>query len=323
MPKSLPRNKRIVPISIASEMLGVSIDTVRRWDKKGLLHSERPDGKTRYFSVKELEKNKLSQPLPISKVSEKLNISPSTLRRLEKKGLLKPKRNKAGERVYPQEIMESFLDSEYFLRQKQVEDKILAPFKGEGSEKSEEPKPLVKTLAAMEEETKREVGRIGTLQKRISSVGLSLFILFIVLISMLVILFLVFPEDMSKAFGYRDAKTLALVKQSGKSVLGASTSQSSVSGFLKPFSRISIGIIKVVDGKTYKKIFPQEPITDINQVLVLDENGNIKPLIPIQLPSVDYLQVTNQSNSSEAPSTPLTSPLNIDLSNLAKIDSQA
>ena len=45
----------MVPIGEAADILGVSIDTIRRWDGSGILHSSRPDGKTRHFSVSELE----------------------------------------------------------------------------------------------------------------------------------------------------------------------------------------------------------------------------------------------------------------------------
>ncbi|MDO8619454.1 MAG: MerR family DNA-binding transcriptional regulator [Candidatus Daviesbacteria bacterium] len=127
--KSLPidsiKGKKLIPISEAAKVLGVSIDTVRRWDKSGFLHSERPDGKNRYFALDELEKHKLSQPLPISEVAKKAGISPTTLRRLEAKGLIKPKRNNAGERVYDEDLLKNFLNSDYFLRRKQIEEKII------------------------------------------------------------------------------------------------------------------------------------------------------------------------------------------------------
>ena len=73
--------KKLIPISEAAIVLGVSIDTVRRWDKSGVLHSERPDGKNRYFSLNELEEYKLKSPLPISEVAKNLSISATTLRR--------------------------------------------------------------------------------------------------------------------------------------------------------------------------------------------------------------------------------------------------
>lgn len=42
-------SKKLVPIGKAAEYLGVSIDTVRRWNEKGLLYSARPDGKKQIF----------------------------------------------------------------------------------------------------------------------------------------------------------------------------------------------------------------------------------------------------------------------------------
>lgn len=123
MSNSLSKQNKLIPISEAAKVLGVSIDTVRRWDKAGIIHPERPDGKNRYFSLGELEKVKFRQGMLISKASSRLGISASTLRRLEKRGLLKPDRNSAGERVYRQDSIEKFLDSEYFLRQKQIEEK--------------------------------------------------------------------------------------------------------------------------------------------------------------------------------------------------------
>ncbi len=122
MNDSLPNQKKLIPISEAAKVLGVSIDTVRRWDKSGVLHSERPDGKNRYFSLNELEKHKLSQPLPISEVARKLGISATTLRRLEARGLIKPKRNNAGERVYDEDLLKNFLNSGYFLKKEQIHE---------------------------------------------------------------------------------------------------------------------------------------------------------------------------------------------------------
>src|SRR3989344_1443986 len=88
--RGLLRKKGLISISQASKILGVSIDTVRRWDKNGTIKSQRPDGKNRYFAIQDLEAIKFAQPLTISEVAEQLNVSPSTLRRLEKKGLISP-----------------------------------------------------------------------------------------------------------------------------------------------------------------------------------------------------------------------------------------
>src|SRR3989344_1742079 len=121
----LPKQKNLISISQASKFLGVSIDTVRRWDNSGVLRSQRPDGKNRYFSQSELEAHKSGQPLAISEAAKELGISPTTLRRLESRGLLKPGRNNAGERTYDKDSLKNFLDSDYFLRKKQISETVI------------------------------------------------------------------------------------------------------------------------------------------------------------------------------------------------------
>src|SRR4051812_499166 len=86
----------------AAKILGVSIDTVRRWDKRGLIHAERLDGKNRYFAVDELEAFKAGQRLSTTEVAKQLGVSASTVRRLETQGLLVPERDASGLRMYDQ-----------------------------------------------------------------------------------------------------------------------------------------------------------------------------------------------------------------------------
>ena len=112
MPDSLPNNNNeFITISEASRALDVSIDTLRRWDKSGIIHPIRLDGKNRYFSIKEIERLKQNKPLSISEAAEKFGISISTLRRVEKKGLFLPQRNVRGERIYFQDALEKFFYS--------------------------------------------------------------------------------------------------------------------------------------------------------------------------------------------------------------------
>jgi len=77
----------------------LAFQLIRFGDEKGVLHSTRPDGKDRYFSVAELDKVKFSQPLTISEAAGRLGISEVTLRRLEEKGIIKPNRDKDGNRI--------------------------------------------------------------------------------------------------------------------------------------------------------------------------------------------------------------------------------
>lgn len=51
----MKRDKDILPIKKASEFLGVSVDTLRRWDSKGKLKAVRSSGGHRYYSRERLE----------------------------------------------------------------------------------------------------------------------------------------------------------------------------------------------------------------------------------------------------------------------------
>lgn len=90
MKKANQKNQKFMPIGKAAEFLNVSIDTVRRYDRLGVLHSTRPNGKTRYFNLEELKKVSSSKssataiPVHLSKVKS------STLKaiRLKKVSLL-------------------------------------------------------------------------------------------------------------------------------------------------------------------------------------------------------------------------------------------
>ncbi|HYK08799.1 MAG TPA: MerR family DNA-binding transcriptional regulator, partial [Candidatus Eisenbacteria bacterium] len=178
MLNDLPKDKNIVPIRQASQILGVSIDTIRRWDKDGILHSQRPNGKDRYFSIEELEKVKLSHPLSISDVAHRLNMSQSTLRRLEKKGLIAPERDQNGERIYTQKTLENFLNSSYFLRKNEVQEKILEPLKQIHSVNSGQTGQVVapeENTANLPQQTVQEnqVDDVTNVEKELQEVALS------------------------------------------------------------------------------------------------------------------------------------------------------
>ena len=98
-----------VTIGQASKYLGVSIDTMRRWERAGKLQSHRLDGKNRHFLVAELETFKATQPLTTAQVAAALKVSPSTVRRLEEDGRLVPHRDHNGKRLYDQHLVDQYL----------------------------------------------------------------------------------------------------------------------------------------------------------------------------------------------------------------------
>src|SRR5665213_1708744 len=77
-----------ISIGQASKYLGVSIDTLRRWEKAGKLQAQRLDGKNRYFLFSDLERFKQQQPYSTVQVATMLGLSESTVRRLEHEGKL-------------------------------------------------------------------------------------------------------------------------------------------------------------------------------------------------------------------------------------------
>lgn len=47
-----------VPIGTAARMLGVTVETIRRWNREGLINATRTPGGQRRFSIEEIERVK-------------------------------------------------------------------------------------------------------------------------------------------------------------------------------------------------------------------------------------------------------------------------
>jgi len=102
------KNSGLLPIREASEMLGVSIDTVRRWERQGKITAERSQGGHRLFSHKKLEEFISSRPLSISEAAKELGVSVSTLRRRERSGLIAAEVGDNGRRFYTKTNLEQY-----------------------------------------------------------------------------------------------------------------------------------------------------------------------------------------------------------------------
>ena len=68
-------------IGESAKRLGVSIDTVRRWEKSGKLRAYRLDGKNRSFIVRDIDALRLGPSVSAKKAASYLKVSRSTLRR--------------------------------------------------------------------------------------------------------------------------------------------------------------------------------------------------------------------------------------------------
>src|SRR4030042_1249869 len=110
----MPAGNNYLPIGEAAEYLGVSQDTLRRWESQSKLTAIRPDGKNRYFSLTDLDNIKTSGTLSVSDSAKLLDISASSIRRLTDNNLLPSIRQDNGYRVFQKSDVLIFKDSQEF-----------------------------------------------------------------------------------------------------------------------------------------------------------------------------------------------------------------
>ena len=106
--KKSSKNTKYCSIGQASELLGVSIATLRRWEKAGKIKAERLDGKNRSFKVADLEKLSTAKPLSTAATAKQLRISESSVRRLQQKGELVGQRGDNGKYLFNQEAIDTY-----------------------------------------------------------------------------------------------------------------------------------------------------------------------------------------------------------------------
>ncbi|MCH8748793.1 MerR family DNA-binding transcriptional regulator, partial [Patescibacteria group bacterium] len=320
------KDKKYVPISEAARILGVSIATVRRWDKKGILHAIRRSGRYRYFTLDELEKVKFSQPLTISQAAHQLGLSATTLRRLERRGVIKPDRNDKGERIYTRKCLKSFLDSEYYLNRRKVEEKILEPFKAheQDQEKIKAHKSLSasdnggsdedtehRLLAAETYQNKKLLNALVRSKRYVISAGVFITTVFVLIIATLTALFLIWPEDTGSFLGYySEPKASLLTKSSGNNspedtlkphVLGVQVNREErdvLSSFIYPFSQVSLQLVRLIDVEKYYRAVPEPVIRDIQDIFTITNEGNLTLLYKLQLPDSTYLSIPDGAIST-------------------------
>jgi len=112
-PKEVNTSRDSVYLSVSdvAKKLGISIDTVRRWEKQGILPAERTNGSHRAFKAADIEAFMATQPMSTSEVATALGISASTVRRLDKQGLLFTERSASGKRLYSRDSVKAYLQA--------------------------------------------------------------------------------------------------------------------------------------------------------------------------------------------------------------------
>jgi excisionase family DNA binding protein len=99
----------LLSIGEAAKVLGVSIDTLRRWANTGKIRTYREKGNYRYFRVSDLESYSYNRRLTTSQAAQVLGVSSSSLRRMEPSGLLIPERGSNRWRQYKHEDLYKFM----------------------------------------------------------------------------------------------------------------------------------------------------------------------------------------------------------------------
>src|SRR3989344_7271071 len=313
----MPRNllNKLVKISKAAEILGISIDTLRRWDKKGIIKSQRPTGRERYYSIKEIEKVKFSKPLTISQAAKVFDLPPSTLRRLDKKGLVKPEKTKSGERLYSKKSLEKYLDSQYFLSKKEAQGELLKQIdSSSGGKNSKKTEKIAEDILLLEQEKK--LHRLQMFCRTFFAISGFIAFASIILIFILTYLWVKYPEKTAQYLGYR-AKPSSSYEIS--QVLGAQASDTDqvvqtsaqIVSFLspQPHKSISYEIAKQINPivaryapkgtRVIDSIF-----VDVNENLnitkpLLVKNGQIKFLSNEQVDNLNAQYIQGKEPGSE------------------------
>ncbi len=117
---ALKSNKTYLSISQAANILGVSQDTLRRYEKKGLVSPIRSRGKKRLYTSSDLfylqqlvDKPKTKELLGLDQTSKLLKVSKNTLRRWETEGKIKSTRTLGGHRRFSTEEIEKVKDTKH------------------------------------------------------------------------------------------------------------------------------------------------------------------------------------------------------------------
>ncbi len=112
-------------IGTAAKYLGVSVDTLRRWEKAGKISVVKTSAGTRFYSKAELDKIRgrasKEDSLMISEAAKRIGVSVKTLRRWDKSERLVALRDGDGHRIYdPRFLFKPHLLSRgYFLTRHQ------------------------------------------------------------------------------------------------------------------------------------------------------------------------------------------------------------
>jgi len=129
------KKQQYCSIGQASAMLGVSIATLRRWEKAGKIKAERLDGKNRSFKVADLEKLTSSKPLSTAETAKLLKVSESSVRRLQQRGELVGERGDNGKYLFSQDSIDTYKQAKAAKKASKAAEPTLAEMIEQETEK--------------------------------------------------------------------------------------------------------------------------------------------------------------------------------------------
>jgi excisionase family DNA binding protein len=282
----------------ASKILGVSIDTIRRWDKRGLIRSERLDGKNRFFAVDDLEAFKATQKLSTTEVAKLLGISASSVRRLEALGTLVPQRDAQGLRMYEPAAVEMYRNGPIAVAFEEPVTEPTPQLIPEASLVMGDTVAANPTLAAPapvrrpKAHKAADPGVVRRLWERINSMGRFQKILFwlttgiLTVVALFILLFLVAPGVVAQMLGYK-----SVTDMDGNHYI-APDKPGIVSRALSPITDTALSAASAINPDLNARVFKTSGADSVYFTQL--KNGDIQPKYVVDFPSSAYVHVPDQ-----------------------------
>ena len=131
---SIPANNDLLSITKAASLLGVHPDTLRRLDQKGHVVPKRGPQGERLYSAGDIAllKQLINKPVnersfSIQEAANILKVTPQTVRRWEKGGLIKPARTLGGQRVFTLKDIQTAQNTSKVIKQIPVQPTVPQP----------------------------------------------------------------------------------------------------------------------------------------------------------------------------------------------------
>lgn len=288
-----------MPIGETADMLGVSVDTVRRWEKQGHLVSKRLDGKNRYFALDHVLEVKQNTGLTIDEAADELKVSTEEINVLIRAGKLPLAKTTSGESVIKRSVVQGYANNRATLRPKRSigKPKVASesiPSQSTTSFAPSQPPghPGGRNKASKVKERLSHRSRSALLalsrgKNYLAKTSLRRIILAIlatvgIIVLLLATLFLFAPERMGRMFAY-----------SGVEDTDSGFSKPDTNIFirgLRPLTDTALGVVEFVNPEVRQEVAPNT-VPNANELFSIDADGNVTSNYPFSFKDSAYLRV--------------------------------